>query len=297
MKKAILLAIVVIIIAFLFFNSQARAYEPKLHIATSITEAETYESVLVMITSDPLDYQDNLTISSNHTIDLEFYNLGTGKTIYEGNVTLKYGTATWSFMVVPEWGEFTGIIKISDPLIDSEASIPIEISYSTDYREKQWTDYFNGEIAKIEQSSAKSDEGNRNLAIGSQAIFWTVLPIILLKFQHNYARKNNEDSYADRLFDWLWPQSETTSRLTMVLTDPNYRFPKTGLPMARADDLLEKLMENEEDQTLNLCEQEQIKAQIRKIDPDLMKSVQNTPDMSLDQLKEEMENQTKGKEA
>lgn len=292
MKKAILLAIVVIIIAFLFFNSQAKAYEPKLHIATSITEAETYESVLVMITSDPLEYQDNLTISSNHTIDLEFYNLGTSEVIYKGNLTLKYGTATWSFMVVPEWGEFTGIIKITDPLIDSEVSIPIEISYSQDYQFKKWTDYQKLREDARDRENRENNDRNNLIIGGSVITIWSLVPLLFLKFQHNYARKNNEDSYWDRFMDWAWPYSETTSRFTMCLTDPNYKHPKTGLPMFQGNQLLEQLQEAKEDETYNLYEQEQLKAKIRKIDPTLLDSISKTPDMTLEQLKKQMEKQT-----
>lgn len=292
MKKAILLAIVVIIIAFLFFNSQARAYEPQLHIATSITEAETYESVLIMITSDPLEYQDNLTISSNHTIDLEFYNLGTGKTIYEGNLTLKYGTATWSFMVVPEWGEFTGIIKITDPLINSEASIPIEISYSQDYQFKKWTDYQKLREDARDRENRENNDRNNLIVGGSVITIWSVIPLLFLKFQHNFAKKHNEDSLYDRFMDRYVPYSETTSRFGMYHTDPNYRHPRTGLPMMKANHLLEELEELKSDETYNLYQRELIETEIRKRDPDLIKSIQRTPEMTVEELRATLEDET-----
>lgn len=289
MKKAILFAIVVIIIAFLFFNTQAKAYEPRLHIATSITEAETYESVLIMITSDPLEYQDNLTISSNHTIDLEFYNLGTSEVIYKGNVTLKYGTATWSFMVVPEWGEFTGIIKISDPLINSETSIPIEISYSTDYI-----------IYKHEQHDSMENEKNLALILKTVEDVWNfsfaVIGIIslftlitLVKLDHTTKTKVGEESLWERFSFGIWPFQESTSMLTRYALSDDYRHPTEARKHFEVTPLMAKLARADRDMEDVLYRQQAYTHAIREIEPNALPEI--SPDMTLQDLENEMDQQ------
>ena len=79
MRKTILIVVLLVIVGFLVWSNYARAYEPKLHVAVSIDEAETYESVLVMVTSDILPYGNNSTIASDHVVDIVFFNLGTSE--------------------------------------------------------------------------------------------------------------------------------------------------------------------------------------------------------------------------
>lgn len=297
MKKAILLTSIVIF-AFLFLNTQARAeYDPQLHIISSMSEAETYESVLIMITSDPIPYNiigdgnNETTIHSNHTIELTFYNLGTSEVIYNGTLTLKYGTATWSFMVVPEWGEFTGIVEISDPLIDSTASVSIKISYSTDYiiHLNQQHDEQENEKNRIAMAKAIGDVWNASLTIIGFLLFFTFTTLI--KLDHTTKTKIGEESLWERFYWLVWPFNENTSKLTMYARSEDYRHPTEARKRFEIIPLMAKYNRAERDEEDVLYRKEAYKQLIEEIDPEALPAT--SPDMTVQDLQVEMHKQMK----
>ncbi|MHA2064296.1 MAG: hypothetical protein ACXABY_07945 [Candidatus Thorarchaeota archaeon] len=291
MRRTILIVVLLVIIGFLIWSNYAKAYEPKLHVATSIDEVETYESVLVMVTSDPLPYGNNSTIASNHVVELVFFNLGTDEVIYSGNLTLKSGTATWKFMVIPDWGQFTGIIEVYDPLIDSRASTSIEVEYSQDHLFDEWTKYIEERENRRDDETKKTNDTNSTLTTTSVGMFWIIVPLFLLRLQHTTARKNNEDSLWDKFWDRFFGYSETTSRFTMYLTDPNYRHSTSAKPYFLAAEDLDYYHSAELDEEMIIYEKQQLRERMKKIDPELVPEVDD-PSISLDALKEALEEDT-----
>lgn len=254
------LSLVFISICLLTNLSQpVRGENPQIHVASSLETARTFDSVLVMITSDPLPYGQNTTIASNHTVHFKFTNLGGQQEIYSEDLKLTAGIVTRTFRVDPTWGEFTGIIEVEDPLLNSVARTYIEIEYSTD-----WVIYLMNEQDKQndkEQASRLKVIADQNSATVTIAVIMTVIlvPMVLVKVQHTNARRRGDDSYFDRFFKRLFYYSDTTSRLTMFLTDPDYRHPTNARATFHVDELLERYYDAKEDGEFLTYEMEMIK--------------------------------------
>lgn len=290
-----MLAIVIIVIAFLFFNTNAKAdYEPQIHVAVSQEEAESYEAVLVMITSDPLPYGDNTTIASNHTVHLEFSDLGSGEVYHSEDHVLKHGLATWTFWVKPEWGEFTGILKVRDELLDSEATAKVEIVWSTQYVLDQVLAYIALELEEVEKSNDAALAQRATLDGLELGMIMGLIPLVLLRMQHNKARREGEDSYWDKFAKRFLYYSETTSRFTMYMTDPNYHHSRKARPGFLADSLLDRYHQAEDDEGLIAYEKAQIHSKIRETAPELLPQIEGG--MTVEELRSEMNSQTNSQE-
>jgi hypothetical protein len=263
-------------------------YEPQIHVNIPLERARTYDSVLVMVFSDPLPYGNNSTIASNNIVQLTFTNLGTAEVIHAQNLTLRAGVANWEFKVDPNWGEFTGVVKVIDEEINSETTAKVEVVYSTDWIIAMQNKHDSEERELDRISNIKVAETNSNtvkMTIGGLFVFTF---ITLIRLQHTRARKNNQDSLWDRFLDRVWPYDESNSRETMYLTDPNYSFPAHGRKSFEAESIFEEYLQAEEDEALIAYEQSQRRERLRKIDPKLVREVTD-PNVSLEDLRKELD--------
>lgn len=202
---------------------------PSIEVQVDHEEADTWSSVLVMILIPPVVDADNVTYYVDREVRLSLIDMDRERVIAMENVNVSSGIGTFTFRILPDWGEFLMHIKVLDYNLTGDSDVArLKVVYSMDWVIYQLTLTFEDIAQGTRDDNAASNLRQERMTQFMFVIVFTLVPIALLRLEHRSARRMGRSSFWDRSVDRWFDYTLTQPGMWHYLEDDAYGFSTSG---------------------------------------------------------------------